>query len=255
MSAAPTTPERLLELVAGMRDQPVVMLVDLVADRFISGTPKRISREAPVLILRQEEDELVPGGGANAVANVAALGGRPLPVGMVGEDAAGAALLAALGARGIPTAGVLVRPGYVTPTKTRILAGGRHAIKQQVVRYDVEGDAALADGDRAELAARLSRLAGDARLAVLSDYGYGAVDPTLVGACRAAAPRWARAAPCSATAATASPRFTGSMAPPRPKRRRRACSGGRSGRSTPPAPAAGPRREPLCVHASTPGSC
>jgi rfaE bifunctional protein kinase chain/domain len=186
MSAAPTTPERLLELVAGMRDQPVVMLVDLVADRFISGTPKRISREAPVLILRQEEDELVPGGGANAVANVAALGGRPLPVGMVGEDAAGAALLAALGERGIPTAGVLVRPGYVTPTKTRILAGGRHAIKQQVVRYDVEGDAALADGDRAELAARLSRLAGDARLAVLSDYGYGAVDPTLVGACRAA---------------------------------------------------------------------
>jgi bifunctional ADP-heptose synthase (sugar kinase/adenylyltransferase) len=149
MREAPPTFERLLALVAGMREQPVVMLVDLVADRFISGTPKRISREAPVLILRQDEDELLPGGGANAVANVAALGGRPLPVGMVGDDPSGNALLAGLRERGIPTAGVLVRRGYVTPTKTRILAGGRHTIKQQVVRYDVEGDSELAAADRA----------------------------------------------------------------------------------------------------------
>ena len=66
------------------------MLGDLVADRFIRGTPKRISREAPVLILRHDGEDLVPGGGANAVANIRALGGRPLPVGFVGDDEPGA---------------------------------------------------------------------------------------------------------------------------------------------------------------------
>jgi rfaE bifunctional protein kinase chain/domain len=177
---------RLLELVAGLEGQPVLMLVDLVADRFITGAPKRISREAPVLILRHEEEELLPGGGANAVANVAALGGRPLPVGMVGDDASGEGLLAALEARGIATVGILRRGGYRTPTKVRILAGGRHSIKQQVVRYDVEGDFEPTGADRDALAERVRRFDRQARVAILSDYGYGAVDPELVSACRAA---------------------------------------------------------------------
>src|SRR3954468_24168809 len=90
------TPERLLALVDGMAGRPVVLLVDLVADVFITGTPKRISREAPVLILSYQGEKLTPGGGANAVANVAALGGRPLPLGVVGDDAHGLGLLAEL---------------------------------------------------------------------------------------------------------------------------------------------------------------
>src|SRR5687767_3395677 len=131
----PTT-DRLLRRVDAMAGQPVVMLVDLVADVFITGTPKRISREAPVLILSFQGEKLTPGGGANAVANVAALGGRPLPLGVVGDDGSGRELLAALAALGVPTDGILVRSGYRTPTKVRILGGGRHAIKQQIVRYD-----------------------------------------------------------------------------------------------------------------------
>jgi rfaE bifunctional protein kinase chain/domain len=186
MQGAVPSPERLLALVDGLAGQPVLMLVDLVADRFITGTPKRISREAPVLILRHEEEELLPGGGANAAANVAALGGRPLPVGIVGADASGDELLAAFTARGIPTEGIRRRAGYRTPTKVRILAGARHSIKQQVVRYDVEGELVLADDDRAFLAEQLGRLAGRAKVGVLSDYGYGAVDPELVAPARAA---------------------------------------------------------------------
>jgi len=178
--------ERLLALVAGMEGRPVLMLVDLVVDRFVTGTPKRISREAPVLILRHEHEEILPGGGANAVANVAALGGRPLPVGVVGEDESGEGLLAALAARGIPVDGILRRAGYRTPTKVRILAGGRHSIKQQVVRYDVEDELPPGGDDVADLAGRLARWKGEARVAVLSDYGYGAVDPALVAPCREA---------------------------------------------------------------------
>lgn len=163
-----------------MAGQPVVMLVDLVADRFITGTPKRISREAPVLILSYQGERLAPGGGANAVANVAALGGRPLPLGVVGDDASGRELAAALAGLGVATEGILCRPGYRTPTKVRILGGGKHAIKQQIVRYDIEDSLTLSAAERDRFAALAAGWAGRARTAILSDYGYGAVAPALL---------------------------------------------------------------------------
>lgn len=177
--------QRLLQLIDGMADQPVLMLVDLVADRFITGIPKRISREAPVLILSYQSEVLLPGGGANAVANVRALDGRPLPVGIVGDDPNGRELLASLEERGIPTEGILQRPGYRTPTKTRILGGGRHAIKQQIVRFDIEEPLQLRPAEHAELTRRLGRWrTSEPRVAVLSDYGYGTVEPLLLNAVR-----------------------------------------------------------------------
>ena len=157
----------------------MAVLGDLVADRFIRGTPKRISREAPVLILRHDGEELLPGGGGNAIANLHALGGRPLPVGVVGDDETGAALLALFEARGIPTDGILVRPGYRTASKTRILAGARHAIKQQVVRFDIEDPRPLSPSEHTELARLLDQRAAAARVFVVSDYGLGAADPRL----------------------------------------------------------------------------
>lgn len=172
--------DRLLELVDGMDGQPVVMAVDLVADRFIQGAPKRISREAPVLILSYQGERLAPGGGANAVANVAALGGRPLPLGIVGEDASGRELVEALADLGVDTGGILVRRGYRTPTKVRILGGGRHSIKQQIVRYDIEDSLTLTGEERRRFGESLERWAGETRVAILSDYGYGAVEPSLV---------------------------------------------------------------------------
>ncbi len=183
MSAALPTTTRLLSLIEAMAGKPVAMLVDLVADRFVTGTPKRISREAPVLILSYEGERLAPGGGANAVANVAALGGRPLPLGVVGDDASGRELVAALAALGVPTEGIAVRPGFRTPTKVRILGGGRHAIKQQIVRYDIEDRVTLGAAERERFAVQLAAWAGEggaASVAILSDYGYGAVDPALL---------------------------------------------------------------------------
>jgi rfaE bifunctional protein kinase chain/domain len=181
----PTT-DRLLSLVDALAGQPVVMLVDMVADLFITGAPKRISREAPVLILSYQGERLAPGGGANAVANVAALGGEPLPLGIVGDDASGERLVAALAALGITTAGLLVRRGFKTPTKVRILGGGRHQVKQQIVRYDIEDTLELAAEDLARFGAVLDGWRGRARVAILSDYGYGTVDPALLGPVRAA---------------------------------------------------------------------
>ncbi len=163
-----------------MSDQPVVMAVDLVADRFLTGSPKRISREAPVLILRHESDRFVPGGGANAVANVAALGGRPLPLGVVGDDESGRAILEAFEAAEIPAEGVAVAAGYKTPTKVRVMGGGKHAIKQQIVRYDIEDRVDETDNIREVHRRALAAWSARARVAVLSDYGYGAVTPALL---------------------------------------------------------------------------
>ncbi|HJX27096.1 MAG TPA: PfkB family carbohydrate kinase [Thermoanaerobaculia bacterium] len=176
------TADRLLALVDAMAGQPVAMLVDLVADLFITGTPKRISREAPVLILSYQGERLIPGGGANAVANVAALGGRPLPLGVVGDDENGSRLVAALAERGVATDGILARTGYRTPTKVRILGGGKHSIKQQIVRYDIEDSLTLSGDDRDRFAIALERwrVAGPVPVAILSDYGYGAVEPDLL---------------------------------------------------------------------------
>src|SRR5215467_11317145 len=162
------TVDRLVSLVDAMAGKPVLMLVDLVADVFISGSPKRISREAPVLILSFEGERLTPGGGANAVANVAALGGRPLPLGVTGDDAHGERLRAALAAQGVEGAGLLVRRGFRTPTKVRILGGGRHQAKQQIVRYDVEETLELSAGERERFAALLAGWRGAARVAVVS---------------------------------------------------------------------------------------
>lgn len=171
---------RLLELVDGFEGQAVAVVADLVADRFVTGEPKRISREAPVLILRWSGESVVPGGGANAVANVAALGGAPVPFGVVGADESGRALLDTFERRGIETGGVLVREGYRTPTKTRILAGGRHAIKQQLVRYDIEDEWRPSDHDLAELEERVARHAARPGAVVFSDYGYGAAGPSVL---------------------------------------------------------------------------
>lgn len=171
---------KLLELVDAMAGQSVLLLADLVADRFVSGTPKRISREAPVLILQHEEELLIPGGGANAAANVAALDGRPLTVGVVGDDESGRALVRRLGELGIDTRGIVTAPGYRTPTKTRVLGGARDSIKQQIVRYDVEDRLERSAELDEAIATRLDGHAGKASVAILSDYGYDSVRPEMV---------------------------------------------------------------------------
>jgi rfaE bifunctional protein kinase chain/domain len=181
----PTT-DRLLRLVDAMAGQPVVVLADLVADVFITGIPKRISREAPVLILSYQDERLTLGGGANAVANVAALGGRPLPLGVVGDDPHGQRLLRELQRLEVPIEGIAIRPGYRTPTKVRILGGGKHSIKQQIVRYDIEETLTLNAEERECFADFLARRESEARVAILSDYGYGAVEPGMLPQVRAA---------------------------------------------------------------------
>ena len=176
---------RLLALIDSLAGRRLVVAGDFVLDRFIYGYPKRVSREAPVLILRYWKEESLPGGAGNTAANVRALGGTPVPVGATGADESGRALREAFRARGIETEGLVETPGYRTPTKTRILGGAPHAIKQQIVRYDVEDSLPPEASGGSSLAERLRAAARGAHGAILSDYGYGAISPGAVSVLRA----------------------------------------------------------------------
>ena len=132
---------RLRETIGRFPAKSVVVIGDLIVDEYIYGKPTRISREAPVLILRFTEREARLGGAANASHNVRALGARVTPIGVIGRDAAGDEVLGLLRAAGIASDGVAVEAGRLTPVKTRIMAGGYQSTRQQVVRVDREPSA------------------------------------------------------------------------------------------------------------------
>ncbi len=173
--------ERWKKIVRSFSDISITALVDLVADEFVFGEIARVSREAPVLILKHRDRSVVPGGGGNAVMNLASLGVNVLSVGVVGDDETGTLLLEQLREKKISTSGIERIKGHTTPTKTRILAGMSHTSRQQVVRVDREPDP-LADLHPILLnlvnAAREYATASDAFL--ISDYGYGAATPRVV---------------------------------------------------------------------------
>ena len=184
MTKHPKETERLRKIVESFAKITVTVVGDLVADEFVFGEISRVSREAPVLILKHRERTVVPGGGANAINNLADLGVNVLPVGVVGDDEAGRLLLKAFRHKRIPLSGILKDKGYTTVTKTRILAGMTHTARQQVVRVDREPETAPNHHLRRELvlAAREYARASDALL--ISDYGYGAASPAILNAIR-----------------------------------------------------------------------
>ena len=176
--------DRLRKIVESFPKLTITVLADLVADEFVFGEISRVSREAPVLILKHRDRKIVPGGGANAIYNLADLGVNVLPVGVVGDDEPGRLLLRAFRHKRIPVSGVLKDKSYTTVTKTRILAGFPHTAGQQVVRLDREPAEDPNSHLRRELvlAAREYTRASDALL--VSDYGYGAATPTLLNVIR-----------------------------------------------------------------------
>jgi rfaE bifunctional protein kinase chain/domain len=168
--------DRLLSLVSAFQGRRIAVVADLVMDEFLNGRVERISREAPVLILQYEGSDLRLGGGANAVHNIKTLGGEPFPVGFVGNDAVGRSLLTLLRSKKIETMGVGRAQGYGTPLKTRILGGGFHSTRQQIVRMDrtrplAEASYRWSEGHVRKALSRVGAVDG----VLVSDYGLGLV--------------------------------------------------------------------------------
>jgi rfaE bifunctional protein kinase chain/domain len=183
LPAAGDRTARLLALIDRFPTVRLVVVGDSVADEFISGRVARISREAPVLILELDTTALVPGGAGNAANNAAALGARTAIFGCVGRDETGRRLLESFHQR-VDRRGLVRVAAYNTPSKTRVLAGGVHSVKQQIVRIDRRGGVLAAADVRSRFGAALSAALDRADGVLCSDYGSGLVTPAFVRSIR-----------------------------------------------------------------------
>jgi rfaE bifunctional protein kinase chain/domain len=169
----------VLSLIDTLPGRRVAVVGDAIADEFVYGRVARVSREAPVLILEYDSTEVVPGGAGNAANNVAAMGGSALLAAVIGRDEPGRRLLKSLHRRVNPRTVIrTVRRG--TTIKTRILAGGIHSSKQQVVRIDRVANGALDKATRVAFFRGAVSVAMRSDAVLVSDYGSGLVSPAIV---------------------------------------------------------------------------
>jgi len=153
----------------------VAVVGDLIADGYLFARPTRLSREAPVMVMRHAGEEIGAGGAANAACNLWALGASTMLLGAVGRDVNGRELLRILESDQIDVSGVQTVPDWITPTKTRILGAEPGRTMHQVLRIDREPDAPIPADVRAALADKVASLAGRIDALLVSDYGYGLV--------------------------------------------------------------------------------
>ena len=170
---------RLRRWVDRLAGRVAVVWGDYVLDEYWRCLSRRVSREAPVLILEYQGRTTQGGGAANAALNLAALGATVRAVGFVGRDEAGTELRRLLSRAGIDVSGLIPPPRAGTVVKTRVVAGSVHTALQQVVRVDRGQPFRLSSADVKRLAAALERSQRDADVFLLSDYGYDSVTPAL----------------------------------------------------------------------------
>lgn len=157
----------------------IVIVGDLVADQFLHGTIARVSREAPVFILRHDETDTRAGAAANAAVNIASLGAKPILVGLTGSDENGELLLESLRRFGVNCDFVASEPSLKTTTKVRVLAGQHYAARQQVIRIDYENASAISASVRGKLLSGFESAAQKADAIIISDYNYGVADQSV----------------------------------------------------------------------------
>lgn len=192
----------LLKQFASVR---LVLVGDLLADHYLYGQTERVSREAPVLIVRHEADEVKLGGGANAAANARALGAKVTAVGVLGDDVMGHQMRALFRSRGIELDSV-GGPKAVTETRTRVLAGGVSTTRQQMLRIDRGAQGSLPPSVRRSLAHKVEDAARAADVVLVSDYGAGVLGDEVRAALRRA---MKRGVPVCVDSRFALARFTG----------------------------------------------
>lgn len=171
--------ERLLSIVHRFPGRRIVVIGDAVADQFVYGAIDRVSREAPVFILRHEQTETVPGGAANCAVNLTALGARVSLVAVAGEDEAGRQLVSKLSEAGVDIRKLVIHKNLRTTTKVRILAGQLHSTRQQVIRLDYDGSPVNDPELRMRLNENIQEQVATADAVVISDYNYGVADDAI----------------------------------------------------------------------------
>lgn len=170
---------RFNSLLNQFSTRKIIVVGDLIADQFIFGGISRVSREAPVFILRHEETQTIAGGAANCAVNVASLNATSVLIGVLGDDSAGNTLIENLAQAKVETGFVIRSKTWQTTTKVRIFAGQTHAPRQQVIRLDYENNENLNAEIEAELTENLRHASKNADAIIVSDYNYGVASENL----------------------------------------------------------------------------
>lgn len=163
------------EIINNFSQQNIVVIGDLVADQFLQGTISRVSREAPVFILRHNQTETLAGGAANCAVNVASLGGKVSIIGVVGQDDNGNKLLETLKNNRVNCDFLVQTSTFQTTTKVRVLAGQHYAARQQIVRIDYENETKIEAETSEKLKQNVVSAIENADAVIFSDYNYGVV--------------------------------------------------------------------------------
>ncbi len=168
------------KLLEGFKGKKICVVGDIIADVFIFGKPYRLSREAPVVVVKHEEERIYPGSAGNTINNLLALGAHVFPLGFIGKDDAGNRLMDYFSRyKSIDREG-FIRHNGETVTKTRILAGDTHTSKQQVIRIDKDTNRLVSKKERNLLMERLREIVPHMDALIISDYGHGAIDQKVI---------------------------------------------------------------------------
>lgn len=169
----------LLHLVDNFAKKKIGIWGDFILDEYLMGNTRRISREAPVLILSYKDKTFSLGGAGNSVLNIKALGADPLPLGVIGADESGRKIIRMFKQKGISTQYLLQERGFQTPIKTRILAGEETTRKQQILRIDQEGKVPDSHELKQRINKSLKTAQGRVDALLISDYNYFTVKEDL----------------------------------------------------------------------------
>ena len=171
---------RFKEIIGRFKEAKIAVIGDIVADIYIYGKPLKLSREAPVLVVRHDGERVLPGSAGNTIYNLSRLGVRVFPLGVIGGDETGRSLLSGLSVKNVDREGIIVVDGRSTITKTRIMAGDEHTSKQQVIRIDREVKESLPEKVEKRIMLHLDRIANQVDAFIVSDYGYNLIAPALI---------------------------------------------------------------------------
>jgi rfaE bifunctional protein kinase chain/domain len=166
---------QLLALIDRFPSIKIAVWGDIILDEYLYGYTRRVSREAPVLIISYQNKEFSLGGAGNSILNFKALGIVPLAIGVIGADESGRAVKKILKKHGVAADSLIVEKGYPTPLKTRILAGEENTKKQQILRIDREGHVPDSAALKTRIRKALDRALRECDALLVSDYHYQTV--------------------------------------------------------------------------------
>lgn len=171
---------KYLSIIDKFKGQKVLVLGDFILDEYLYGETERISREAPVLILKYNKTTYLAGGGANPVMNIADLGAIAVPVSIVGTDEYSKILLQMLKEKGVDASYIVKTEKYSIPVKTRVMAGSVHTVKQQIVRIDRYNEGIMDKQIEAKLIENIKKAAANIDVILVSDYGSGMITDAVI---------------------------------------------------------------------------